>query len=75
MTRYAATYALPCTPYPCRGYTPLAYSPSRPLSFASPKKDSRVAMLYAKYLGINGSLFDLKILSLQLMMVVLQVCG
>ena len=38
-------------------------------------RESRVAMLYAKYLGINGSLFDLKILSLQFMTVVLQVCG
>ena len=38
-------------------------------------KQSRVAMLYAKYLGINGSLFDLKVLGLQLMTVLLQVCN
>ena len=34
---------------------------------------SRVAILYAKYLGINGSLFDAKVLALQLMTILLQV--
>ena len=29
-------------------------------------------MLYGKYFGINGSLFELKVLGLQLMTVVLQ---
>ena len=49
--------------------------PSQPLRFAPATRESRVAMLYAKYLGINGSLFELKVLSLQLMTVILQVCG
>ena len=43
--------------------------------FAPPKKESRVAMLYARYVGINGSLFDFKVLGLQLMTVLLQVGG
>ena len=30
-------------------------------------------MLYARYVGINGSLFDFKVLGLQLMTVLLQV--
>ena len=32
-------------------------------------------MLYARYVGINGSLFDFKVLGLQLMTVLLQVGG
>lgn len=32
-------------------------------------------MLYAKYLGINGSLFEAKVLGLQFMTVLLQVGG
>ena len=34
---------------------------------------SRVALLYAKYLGVNGSLFEVKVLGLQFMTIVLQV--
>ena len=34
---------------------------------------SRVAMLYERYLGINGSLFELKVLVLQFATVLLQV--
>ena len=40
--------------------------------FAPAKKESRVAMLYGRYLGINGSLFELKVLGLQLMTIALQ---
>ena len=47
--------------------------PSQPLRFAPATRESRVAMLYTKYLGINGSLFDVKLMGLQLMTVVLQV--
>ena len=80
MTRYAA-YALPREGTPLSPSTvalPLpayGYLPSQPLRFAPAMRESRVAMLYAKYLGINGSLFELKVLSLQLMTVILQVCG
>jgi len=43
--------------------------------FAPPKKTSRVALLYAKFLGINGTLFQYKVLLLQFMTIVLQVIG
>ena len=45
--------------------TPFFFPPSsytHSPRFAPPAKESRVAMLYAKYLGMNGRYFDVKVM-------------
>ena len=48
------------------------HSPPIP-RFAPAEKVSRVALLYGRYLGINGSFFEYKVLALQGFTILLQV--